>query len=244
MINHKRTHEIIHLSTVSTSRSLIECENSEPLLIDTPTKYAQLQEGQFNDKYQNIWITSDAHPDILLQPQFFAKSKFHEIRFISLKTNGNNTIILQPKLSRVDVQFNVRETPLSGVPRNYRGYSIYYSYLPPTTENINSIFSWKEAKSLRILDRHSVIVRLLQRIDEFSKLKQLHSLDLCIEPHTYDLVNITQFIGKLPALKEMVFTGNRLTEIQLQHFKRKNKIPWNWRLVMFAQSFYYYKERI
>lgn len=228
-----------HLHSISSH--LTDCVEYDPLHIDTPEKYEQLKQGKFNDEYLNIWITSDAHPDILLQPQFFEKSKFLEIRFISIRATANNTIILYPNEGRVDIEFNVGGNPLRGVPKKYGEYTIYFAYFPPTVENINSIVSWEEAKSLRIVDRHSVAVRLLKRIDEFSKLKKLKELDLRIEPHSYDQVNVTAFIENLPALKEMVLTGNQMTEIELQDFKARNKLPWNWRLVMFAQSFYYYK---
>lgn len=166
------------------------------------------------------------------------------MRFIAINRSGNNTIILRPKVSRAHIEFNYGENRLRGVPKNYHEYFIHFSYFAPSVENVNSILLWRQAKSLKIVDRHNIAGSLIKHIDAFSKLKELKLLELSINFYTYDKVDVAVLVHKLSALREMVFTSERMTEEQMQEFKARNVLPGNWRLIMFGQSFYYYKDSL
>lgn len=206
------------------------------MFVDTPEQYNQLQQGQFNTLYDIIHITSDAHPNVLLQPQHFADAPFKEIWFISSTTDGYNMIKISSynqnsaTSKSATIKFNRGENPLSGIPKNCGLYSINYdSASIPIAENIDSILQWNEMETLTIYDQHNVTGSLLERIDEMSKLPKLTTLILSIQPQSYDQVNVTRFIKKLPKLKMIRFRAIDLTDEQLKVFYDKNPAPSRWR---------------
>lgn len=203
------------------------------LLIDTPEKYNQLKQGQCDNKYRYVDITTEAHPDVLLQPQFFWNASFVKLKFISSNEYKNNAIQIFPISKRAEIHFNIGDNPMSGVPNNYNEFFIYYWYpmAIPTDENINSILNWTEATRLRIYENQGhAAIKLMESIDKLDKLTKLNHLTLYMGPHTYDKINVATFIGNLSSLNEIIFIGNDISDDQVKEFMEKNATPSNWRV--------------
>lgn len=119
---------------------------------------------------------------------------------------------------------------MSGVPKDYAEYDITFKYpAKPSTENIDSILQWKNAREMIIRDQDDAVVSLYKRIDELSQLKKLSELDLDMNDDTHEQFKVATFMDNMIGLKKISFTANHMTEEQKKEFEFKNKIPWNWR---------------
>ena len=100
-----------------------------------------MKQGNFDDKNAVVRVLSGAHPDVLLQPQYFTKAPFVSMEFVSTTSDGNNTIAIAPDTeSHAYVTFECGENSLAGIPKEYKFYSAYF--LPkakPTAANIDTI---------------------------------------------------------------------------------------------------------
>lgn len=201
------------------------------LIIDTPEKYAQLKQGHFDDKHEFVDILSGAHPDLLLQPQYFANAPFSVMRFISATNDGNNnTIVIRPGASPdAKSLFMNGENTLEGVPKDYPTYLIGYSHeAKPTAANIDTILQWKAAELLSITDTDNVAVSLLQRVDELAELYELWSLTLSLQAESHKEISVATFIEKMPSLSTIAFQANGMTQNQITAFVANNAAPDGW----------------
>lgn len=164
--------------------------------------------------------------------------------FISSTNEGENKITIFPgSYPRAEVYFRDGVNPLSGVPKHYGKYSVVYVYpSKPDDENINSILQWKKAINLEIYDQENVVITLLHRIEEFSKLDQLSNLKLAMHDENYKQINVATFIDNLLSLDEITFHGYHMTDKQMKEFEVKNKVPSNWRGFLMGQYIYYKKQ--
>lgn len=197
------------------------------MVVDTPELFEKLKQGLFYEKFFYIKVTHTATPDVLLQPERFEGARFRSIEFVS---STGSSIKIYPDIkyfSIVEVKFVDGENTLSGVPKGYFMYNIYYSpSATPTTENIDSILQWTEARKIDIQDYKDVALSLYKRAADLHKLTKLVRLDLVLQPETYEQIQAAEIIKHLPKLEAMTFLGNNgLTgEEILEH----NEPPMRW----------------
>lgn len=188
-------------------------------------------QGKFDNNYKWIEITSKAQPFILLEPQYFANSKYEAIQFISLGRDTNNSITIYPLRRTVQVLFTEGVNSMHGVPKNYSVYNVEFRY-PATAneENNNAIIQWKEATELRVVDQGDVSAGLYRRADELSQLKELWLLNLCMNVTTYENIMVAKFINNVVKLRSLsiTITSAHMSNNQMREFMLKNKIPSNW----------------
>lgn len=204
-----------------------------------------MKEGFYDNRFNHAEVSADAHPDVLLQPQYCANVSIWAIKFVSSTEEGNNTILIHPATQTkgvAEIDFRHGENPLSGVPTNYIHYTVeYMNSAKPTTENIDSILQWKNAYTLRCRDRGDVAVTLFKRIDELSDLTKLRTLELSMEGDKPEQINVATFLNNLTGLRKLCFTFKDKTEKQVKEFELKNKIPLNWRSLVQQKHICYNK---
>lgn len=213
------------------------------LVIDTPEKYEQLKQGLFDGEFAVIEVTSGAHPQVLLQPQYFENGPYYMMTFTSPSEEGPNQIIIFPQYKDARISFRDGINLFSGVPRNYRKYAVSYFYpATPNPENIDSILQWNQAIELDIFDLGHVVLILMDRIDELSKLYSLQKLTLSMYDENYEQINVATFIANLPSLREIVFQAYHMSQSQMEEFEAKNMVPSNWKCFRMELYIYYQKD--
>lgn len=167
------------------------------------------------------------------------------MNFISPAKEGENKITIFPgDYPRAEVYFRDRVNPLGGVPKNYINYYVSFVYpSTPNDENINSILQWRKARSLDIYDQENVVISLMHRIKEFSRLDQLSKLGLAMQDENYKQINVATFIENLRSLEEISFHGHHMSERQMREFEAKNRVPPHWRGFLMKNYIYYKKQR-
>lgn len=213
------------------------------MLIDTPEKLEQLQQGQIVDQvYFQLHITSDAHPNVFHLPQHFRNTslKFVIIKFYDVAGPANNSITLVGDVAKAD--FHAGKNLLSGISSKHTEYQVnYWGTAVPTVDNIDSILQWKSADTLRINGAGNVTLNLSERIDEFSELTKLKFLDLSIESASYKNIKPALFIQKVSSLSIVRFVGQDMTSAQMKEFKERNPAPAKWSVYQTAKSVDYVK---
>lgn len=188
-------------------------------------------------------MTAGAHPQVLLQPQYFENSSYYMMTFTSSSEEGPNQIMIFPQYSIARINFRDGINLFSGVPRNYRQYTVSYSYpAMPSIENIDSILKWNQALELDIFDLEHVVLTLMDRIDELSKLDSLQKLTLSMFDENYEHIDVATFIENLPSLGEIVFQAYHMSQSQMEEFEAKNKVPSNWKCFRKELYIYYQKD--
>lgn len=211
------------------------------LLVDTPEKFEQLKNGVFDDKYKRIEVTSDATPDVLLQPQHFANSTFRSLAFISLDKAGDNEITISPgRYAHAAALFRSGENPLSGIPKDYPYYVVTFAYpAVPTDENIDAILSWSRAFKIQISDQEDVAVKLTKRSAELKQLAKLGELHVTMQDDTYEKISVAALIENLPSLFEIDFSGMHMSDAQIKDFEVRNRVPSGWKGWIIGKLIYY-----
>lgn len=195
-------------------------------VVDSPEKYDLLKQGHLNADYVNIIVTSEAHPDILLQPQYFANAPFNSLKF----EDGMNALRIFPTVKFVVIHFNDGENSLLGIPSNYTRFMINYgSEATPTVDNINSILQWSETEVLVFHDENSVVLfELLDRIDEMSRLTKIKTLGFALANNSYNRINVGNLVEKLPTLNAIELASIELDDVYKTEFVAKNPAPTSW----------------
>lgn len=179
---------------------------------------------------------------MLLQPQHFASSTFQGFTFISAHEDGDNKISMYPSSRRAEVYYRSGENPLSGVPKHYTAYDVFFTYpAVPTVENVDSILSWANAYQLRISDQEDVAVQLTERSSELRGLASLSELHVTMQDDTYEKISVAAFIENLPALYEVNFSGRHMTDDQMKDFEARNRVPNGWKGWRINKLVYYRK---
>lgn len=168
------------------------------------------------------------------------------MNFISPANEGNNKITIFPgKFPRAEIYYRDGVNPFSGVPKNYQEYSVSYIYpATPSDENIDSILQWKRAIKLDISDQENVVISLLKRINEFSKLTKLWKLTLSMQDDNYKQVNVATFIENLLSLEEISFHANHMNDRHIKEFFANNKVPSNWHGFISGKKLSFYKKKV
>lgn len=135
-------------------------------------------------------------------------------------------------LTDIIAQFYDGEHSLTGIPNDYRRYSVEYkSTAISTMENIDTILQWTNAVQLTLYDMTGgqITYTLFQRIDEMSRMKMLEQLKLTLQIDTYDKINLLTFVETFPKLKWIELAASSLSTVQKEKFAAMNPTPLNWR---------------
>lgn len=118
-----------------------------------------------------------------------------------------------------------------GLPKTYRAYEMLFGpNVAVDTREIEYMLTFKDTERLLIFDRANVAVELNKRVEQFKAFKRLYHLELSIQPDSYEAIDLTRFLQRLPALKVANFRADGLTPEQFDEFVRRQKVPKGWRL--------------
>lgn len=142
--------------------------------------------------------------------------------------NGSHIAIFPIWRSAV-ATFCAAEHSIDGMPDNYHIYNIRIDGDAKfTTDDLDSIFQWRNAQSLAIKSEGDVAVQLLRRIDDFKEMTHLERLFVYIERHSYRELNVTVLLEELPAMQLAQFPGDLLSYEEIDDFVKIQKVPDGW----------------
>lgn len=200
------------------------------LVIETPEQYDQLKSGQIGSDQKRVIIGTDGHPTPLLLPTHFANADEHYA--ISFVDDNGNMIQLYPQTRQLLLSVAFGEIPLDGLPLDYDGYDIEFEGGQFTPAYIDAFLQWKQIKFAQINDQNNAAYEILQRIEEFSELKELSKIVLNLQQDSYKKVILQPFLEKLPALEQAFFLFDKsMNQDEIDEFVDGQNIPDNWKAV-------------
>lgn len=198
------------------------------LLVDTPSKLEQLKSGAIGAGFDAVNITFAAHPEILLQPQYFANTSFTSLTF-STQYQVDVITIYPGEFGRVDAFFNDTGVRLDGIPATYQSYYINYKHSGQIPDqSIDTIFTWTNAVELFVSHRGTanVALKLQNRAAELAAMEKLQRLALCV--HGYDdaiAIKINEFTENVPSLKLIQFHTINMSDREIGRFAQLSNDP-------------------
>lgn len=198
-------------------------------MIETAEQYDQLKSGQIGRDQKRVIIGTDGHPTPLLLPKHFANAEHHVISFID---DNGNMIQLYPETRQLLLSVAFGAISLDGLPLDYDGYDIEFEGAQFTSAYLDALLLWKNIKFAQINDQNNAAYEILQRIDEFSELKELSTIALNLQRDSYKKILVQPYLKKLPTLKQAFFLLEKsLNQEEIDEFINNQTIPADWKAV-------------
>lgn len=142
-----------------------------------------------------------------------------------------NEIIISPGSRSTQAYFSNGKDLTAGIPSNYDQYFLVFNKAAlVTSDDINNIVRWRDARRLSISDRGDVAYFLSKQMNEMQKMKRLRSLSLDVQRSTYKRLSLQQFLRKLPRLQIANFMASSLSDSEFAKFVRKQQPLKGWSL--------------
>lgn len=200
------------------------------MVVNTPALYDQLKKGQFDGKYESIYVKPEAHPNVIREPKHFANTTFRTIIFTDEHTN---TVSLYPRIQRLEATYFVGDGLYLGLPDSYVGYWIVsYGNVVVTDDELNYILQWKKTLQLDIRDRSNVAFELMQRAEQINEMKNLENFSASIQRKSYKELDVRGFLRKMETLKSASFICNLLPRNEFHEFVKKQEAFDDWKLTI------------
>lgn len=162
---------ITYLIDVSISRNkfslLFSNWKSYSLKIDSPEEYLKFMAGDSRVSFPYVEFTQNAYASIEDLDKIPFLTSYQALHFHDIH---NNYLRLSPKAQSVYGRFVSGKEILACLPRNYVSYELSLGKdVVITTEDIEAMLTWREAKRILITDMANLAYDLCLRIDEMPK---------------------------------------------------------------------------
>lgn len=199
--------------------------------ISDPQTYDQFKNRQMAADYDYVYIEAGAHPNVLGEAKYFWNASNHIIDFRDVDYKFNY-ITLEPTNQKVKAVFQDGYNLTVGLPNNFVYYSVAFSLsVFVTTNDIDAILQWHNAKELEIHDECDVAYDLLQRIDDMKMMQQLEVLKLDIQKYSMAKMSLRPFVESFPRLQRVDFKVRSASQADIEAFLSQQEIPRSYKIV-------------
>lgn len=196
------------------------------LVITTLADYEQYKNGLIGDEYHTVIIDRVPHPSLLSETKFFADKPQSIIKFGDI--NGNR-VVLEIEAGSVRAAFTTGANMLAGLPNDFEFYYIVsFNKAIITDADLESIFTWENARRITISDNSDVAFKLSKRIESLKQLTHLENLSLDISPKTFMKLQAKPFLDGLDTLNYLGLYGAQIERNDILAFSANQQPVSGW----------------
>lgn len=179
--------------------------------------------------YENVWVYSSAHPEILKQAPRLSNSH-HQL--INLRDEAeSSSIVMYPRDKSINVYVR-NEATVFDVPQNYRYF--YYNFMKGaqiTDAYMDIILKCHNAKRLEFIGEISVALALMQRSNDLKRFSMLRMLTVTLNYEDLESVQLADLLVS-PNLENAWFMFNSVSQYVIRDFMNNQVISSKWRYTL------------
>lgn len=145
---------------------------------------------------------------------------------------NENTVFMRIGEQSIKGYYRSGKRLLRGLPKTYESYELHYDGADLTVGDFKALFTWKDAKKLSVFDRNTndFAQKFALKINQMSAMESLEEFSVILYSHSYESININDFLTKLPALKKARFLfSSKIDDDDKIVFINKLKLPKGWK---------------
>lgn len=193
--------------------------------IRTPEELDQLRHLDIPITFDEINVEANAEPDMSTDPKILARLPYP---IITLRDIFENYIKIETACLAIIAWYQTSDHSVLSLPDFYYKYSVNIpDQIFVLHDEINYMLQWKNARELKFFVSCDVVLRL-QQPSKLNEMTKLISLTLGLDESAYLIVQATNFLNHLPALKTLTMDGIILGSERINEFVKRQGTIKGW----------------